>query len=84
MTPFLQYRGSPAVAGSFLRLICVPPEEAGLRIVPQARPAVSPLIRREKDGGLPPGISEKVSSPINDRPYEDLGNNLSNKDKTDI
>jgi len=35
-----------------------------------------PLIRREKDGGLPPGISEKASSPINDRLYEDLGNNL--------
>jgi hypothetical protein len=39
-----------------------------------------PLIRREKDSGLPPGISEKVSSPINDRLYDDLGNSLLSPD----
>ena len=64
MRAFLQFRGSragpPQADWSFQRLICVP-LEAGLRIVPQAGPAVSPTDKPRKDGALPPVTSEKPS-----------------------
>jgi hypothetical protein len=49
--------------------------QAGLRIVPQAGPAVSHADKPRKDGALPPGTSEKAASPSK-LWREALGNSL--------
>ena len=61
LMPFLPYRGSrPGLFRDFSA-----GEFCPLRILPTSRELrFPPLISREKDEGLPPGISEKASGPI--------------------